>query len=110
MCWVGNMKKCLNCPKNLIIKQFAHLILQTYFEDMPIIKKTEPLLEPVIRYMTTKSNKAYSGRTQDEYRNYIMNAIQNSPTIKDAARLLNIGERTLYRKIKEFNLQPVAHN
>ena len=45
-----------------------------------------------------------SARLEDAERELITRALQKHPTIKEAAKALGIGERTVYAKMKKYGL------
>jgi two-component system response regulator HydG len=97
--WPGNVRELRNCIENMIVTSVGNILDTKNIPD-DIKLGREPL--PQLRGVSGIS-------IEDAERELIRNTLQKvSGNRAEAARLLGIGERTLYRKIKLYNLEHIG--
>jgi DNA-binding NtrC family response regulator len=91
--WPGNIRELRNCMESLTL-MVAKPVLDV--EDLP----------PNVRGVQSTEIKVSVGmRMEDVEREVIRRNLESHPTIKDTARALGIGLRTLHEKIQKYGLR-----
>ncbi len=98
--WPGNVRQLRNVVESMVVVDYDGLL---DVDDLP-----EELADPVppAAVVPTNSLAALAGRPlEDVERLFIAETLRfTAGNREEAARLLGIGERTLYRKIKQYQL------
>ena len=113
--WLGNVRQLRNAAESMVVVDYDGLIDT---DDLPEeIGGAMPLLQKINRAMVQDVRDAESspgslgdliGRPMsDMERLFIIETLKAAGgNREEAARMLDIGERTLYRKIKEYGITP----
>jgi len=98
--WPGNVRQLRNVVESMVVVDYDGLL---DVDDLPeeLADPTEPVAAP-----TSQSLTGLVGRSLEEVeRMFITETLRvTGGNREEAARILGIGERTLYRKIKEYGL------
>jgi len=98
--WPGNVRQLRNVVESMVVVDYDGLL---DMDDLPeeLAEPAEPAAEPA-----TQSLTGLVGRSlEDLERLFIAETLRvTGGNREEAAKMLGIGERTLYRKIKEFGL------
>lgn len=90
--WPGNVRELENCIEGMVAMSNTPILTE---DDLPIELKTIPAL----------GDRETPSLLSQQTKRSILNALaQTHGKIAPAARLLGIGRNTLYRKMKEFNI------
>jgi two-component system response regulator HydG len=98
--WPGNVRQLRNVVESMVVVDYDGL-LDT--DDLPeeLAEPAEPAVEPATQSLTGLVGKSL----EDLERLFIAETLRvTGGNREEAAGMLGIGERTLYRKIKEFGL------
>ena len=95
--WPGNIRELRNCMESLTLTSTRSEIDAA---DLP----------PNVREVTVVVRSAFrSGtRMEDAEREIIRRTVEAYPTLKEAARVLGIGLRTLHTKLRVLGIRPAA--
>lgn len=92
--WPGNVREIKNCIEHMVILANDDIIR---LEDLPKQLITEDVL------LSTVSLEKY---LEEKEKSFIQSALYSSQgSLVDAAKLLNISERTLYRKLTKYDIK-----
>lgn len=98
--WPGNVRQLRNVVESMVVVDYDGLL---DVDDLPeeLADPTEPVASP-----TSQSLTGLVGRSLEEVeRMFITETLRvTGGNREEAAKILGIGERTLYRKIKEYGL------
>ena len=98
--WPGNVRQLRNVVESMVVVDFDGLLDS---DDLPeeLADRAEPTGEP-----PTQSLTALVGKSLEEMeRLFIAETLRSTGgNREEASRMLGIGERTLYRKLKEYKL------
>jgi sigma-54 dependent transcriptional regulator, acetoin dehydrogenase operon transcriptional activator AcoR len=91
--WPGNVRELENCVEGMVAMANTSMLT---LDDLPIELRNNPMLN-------AEENQPL---LTQQMKQAIINALtQTHGKIAPAARILGIGRNTLYRKMKEFNIQ-----
>jgi two-component system response regulator HydG len=106
--WPGNIRQLRNSIESMFVQDLDGVLdIDDLPEDVPPIGGDVPDGEPGLSVPGIGSGAdSLVGRPMDEIEKYYMSRTLEltNGNRQEAARLLGIGERTLYRKIKEYGL------
>ncbi len=107
--WPGNIRQLRNVTESMFVQDYdGELDVDDLPDDIPAIQgvSDEPASESMLSVRTHSGADSLIGRPMIEIeRYYIEKTLELTNGNRfEAAKLLDIGERTLYRKIKEFGL------
>jgi len=98
--WPGNVRQLRNVVESMVVVDYDGLL---DIDDLPeeLAEPVEPAVEP-----SAQSLAGLVGKSLEEIeRLFIAETLRaTGGNREEAAKMLGIGERTLYRKIKEYNL------
>lgn len=103
--WPGNIRQLRNTVERMLVVDLDGLLdIDDLPDDIPPLHAGS--VSPAGAVMDGQGNDALVGRPLDEVeRYYIMKALERAEGKRDeAANMLGMGERTLYRKIKDWGL------
>jgi two-component system response regulator HydG len=99
--WKGNVRELENCIENMVVVATGRLLS---VEDIPPdILHSTPLAAPPSK----PSFQIVAGTSLDEMEKQLIRATlkKTGGNRHEAARILKIGERTLYRKLKQYGIE-----
>ncbi len=106
--WPGNIRQLRNSIESMVVQDLDGVLdIDDLPEDIPPIGGDIPDGEPGLSIPGIGSGAdSLIGRPMDEIEKYYMSRTLEltNGNRQEAARLLGIGERTLYRKIKEYGM------
>jgi DNA-binding NtrC family response regulator len=96
--WPGNVRELRNVVENMVLLAAGEVLA---LEDVPDSVRDEP------RQPRRAGSYELAGRSMPEVERDLIeaNLALSAGTREKAAKILGIGERTLYRKIKEYGLR-----
>lgn len=101
-----NLPVHVNRPPELLDREMIYRALIEIKKDLIDLKQLALRNEPDISNQSTYDNKSAVIPLDELEKQAIINALkQTQYNRRKAAKLLNISERTLYRKLKEYNIE-----
>jgi two-component system response regulator HydG len=100
--WPGNIRQLRNVVESMLVNDIDGLL---DVDDLPEEIRPAPgsIPEAELGELTTGADQLIGKKLEEVEKYYIQRALEvTNGNREEAARLLGIGERTLYRKIKEY--------